>query len=337
MGHSAFYALDGLVLELDSEQPRRDEVDRLLKELCWARLPSSARKPNLYFYVSSSNRPFRLPANCRELFRADGFVGCEIADEFYLTDASSVFHLRPTRREGYARLAPLFDGKPPLAQSNFWCFGLLKLLRLLSVYSLHAAALANANGAGLLLVGASGSGKSTLAIGLIRQGWKYLSDDAVLLRDASQGIAALGCRRSFYIDAVRSPDYSDLSLGNETPDSNGRRRRRVEINKVFHEQYVPRCVPRILIFPRKIKSQDQSTLVPMDRVSALGVLLSQSAPQLFDRGTMAAHLELLKRLLQQSEVYELDAGIDLYRKPAKLIQLIGEARGESHWPALSLS
>ena len=125
-------------------------------------------------------------------------------------------------------------------------------------------------------------------------------------------------------------------MGNETPDSNGRRRRRVEINEVFHEQYVPQCVPRIVIFPR-IKSQDQSTLVPMDRVSALGVLLSQSAPQLFDRGTMAAHLELLKRLLQQSEVYELDAGIDLYRKPAKLIQLIEEARGESHWPALSLS
>ena len=248
MGQSAFYALDGLVLELDSEQPRRDEVDRLLKELCWARLRSSARKPNLYLYVSSSNRPFRLPANCRELFRADGFVGCEIADEFYLTDGSSVFHLRPTRREGYARLAPLFDGKPPLAQSNFWCFGLLKLLRPLGIYGLHAAALATAAGAGLLLVGAPGSGKSTLAIGLIRQGWKYLSDDAVLLRDASQGIAALGCRRSFYIDAVRSPDYSDLSVGNETPDSNGRRRRRVEINEVFHEQYVPQCVPRIVMY-----------------------------------------------------------------------------------------
>jgi hypothetical protein len=109
-------------------------------------------------------------------------------------------------------------------------------------------------------------------------------------------------------------------LGNDTPDSNGRQRRRVGIDELFREQYVRRCVPRIVIFPR-IKSQDQSTLVPMDHVSALGVLLSQSAPQLFDRGTMGAHLELLKLLLQQSEVYELNAGIDLYRKPAKLIRL----------------
>src|SRR5438093_12292798 len=222
MWQSAFYALDGLVLELDSKQPRRDEVDRLLKELCWARLRSSARKPNLYLYVSSSNRPFRLPANCRQLFRADGFVGCEIADEFYLTDGSSVFHLRPPRGEAYARLAPLFDDKPPLAQSNFWCFGLLKLLRLLGVYSLHAAALANADGAGLLLVGASGSGKSTLAIGLIRQGWKYLSDDAVLLRDASQGIAAIGAESMLYIHSVLALHACNLCVVIAISYSHGR-------------------------------------------------------------------------------------------------------------------
>jgi hypothetical protein len=222
-----------------------------------------------------------------------------------------------------------------LAQANFWCFGLLKLLRPLGIYSLHAAALSTADGKGLLLVGAPGSGKSTLAIGLIRQGWSYLSDDAVLLRDGSESVEALGCRRSFYIDAVRSPDYSDLSLGSETLDSNGRERRRVGINEAFAEQHVRRCIPRIVIFPR-IKSHNQSTLVPIDHVSALRVLLSQSAPQLFDRGTMSAHLELLNRLLQQSEVYELNAGIDLYHEPAKLIQLIGNTRG-SHWPALSLS
>ena len=85
-------------------------------------------------------------------------------------------------------------------------------------------------------------------------------------------------------------------------------------------QYLPRCLPRVLIFPQ-ITRQDQSTLKPMDSVRALGVLLAQSAPQLFDRSTMAAHLELLKKLLQQTETYELNAGTDLYREPAKLIDL----------------
>ena len=189
---------------------------------------------------------------------------------------------------------------------------------------------------GLLLVGASGSGKSTLAIGLIRQGWRYLSDDAVFLRYGSQGVEALACRRSFYIDAARSHDYSDLSLGEETPDSNGGRRRKVGINEFYPEQYVPRCRPRVVIFPR-IKCQAQSTLIPVGGVRALGDLLAQSAPQLFDRSTMAKHLETLKRLLQQAEAYELHAGRDLYHEPAKLTGLIQEARGESNWHGLSLS
>ena len=33
------------------------------------------------------------------------FVGLELGDEFYLTDGSSLVHLRPAKGEGYARLA----------------------------------------------------------------------------------------------------------------------------------------------------------------------------------------------------------------------------------------
>ena len=47
----------------------------------------------------------------------------------------------------------------------------------------------------------------------------------------SQGVEALACRRSFYIDAARSADYSDFRLGDEEPDSNGGRRRDVGINE----------------------------------------------------------------------------------------------------------
>ena len=58
--------------------------------------------------------------------------------------------------------------------------------------------------------------------------------------------------------------------------------------------------------------------MPVGGVRALGELLAQSAPQLFDRSTMVQHLETLKRLLQQTEAYELHAGRDLYHEPAKL-------------------
>jgi hypothetical protein len=327
MGQSSLYTLGSLVLELHSEEPRCGDLDRLLHELSWVRTRGSTSKPRLYLSITPNSRECRIPQNCREVLRADAFCGYELGDEFYLTDGSSVFHLRPARGEGYARLATSFFAKPILAQANFWCFGLLKLLRPLGIYSLHAAGLATKDGVGLLLVGAAGSGKSTLAIGLIREGWRYLSDDAVLLRHESQEVEVLVCRRSFYIDALRSPDYADLSLGQEVPDSNGGRRRRVGIDDVYPEQYVPRCFPRVVMFPQ-IKRREQSALKPVDSVSALQILLAQSAPQLFDRSTMSGHLEVLKRLLQQTEVYELHAGTDLYRQPAKLVDLLEQARGE---------
>lgn len=329
---SYFYALGDVVLEVNSEQPTRSDLDGLLLELSWRRLPNSICKPALHLYVTSTNRGFSLPQNGREVFRTDGFVGVEMSDEFFLTDGSSLLHLLPEKGEGYAHLAPSFARMPKLGQANFWCFGLLKLLRPLGVYSLHAAGLVAPDGNGLLVVGAPGSGKSTLAIGLIRCGWRYLSDDAVLLRDCAQGVEALACRRSFYVDAEKSQDYSDLSLGCATLDSNGRERRRVGINEAFAGQQAQRCVLRVVVFPR-IRAQDRSTVLPMNHISALGVLLSQSAPQLFDRTTMGAHLELLKQLLRQCEIFELNAGIDLYHKPANLVRLLAEARGESSWPA----
>jgi hypothetical protein len=325
MEQSVSYALSDLVLEVHSEESGRADLDHVLQELSWVRARGSVNKPNLYLSVSSNNPEFKIPQNCREILRADGFLGLELGDDFYLTDGSSLFHLRLAKGEGYARLASSFSAKPSLAQANFWCFGLLKLIRPLGVYSLHAAGLATRDEVGLLLVGASGSGKSTLAIELIREGWRYLSDDAVLLLHRAQGVETLACRRSFYIDAVRSPDYPDLTQGEDIMDGNGGRRRRVGIDEAYPEQYVTRCLPRVVIFPQ-IKRQYQSTLVPVNGVRALGVLLAQSAPQLFDRTTMAGQLELLKRLLQQTETYELNAGTDLYHYPAKLIGLIQEAQ-----------
>ena len=41
VGQSALYALDNLVLELHSDEPRREDLDRLLQELSWVRTSQS--------------------------------------------------------------------------------------------------------------------------------------------------------------------------------------------------------------------------------------------------------------------------------------------------------
>ena len=158
MGQSTFYALNDVVLEFNSEGPP-GEIDRLLGELSWAAISNSGCKPSLYLSVQSNSGRFSIPPTCREALRTDEFCGFELDDNFFLTDGSSVFHLRPHAGKAYARIAPSFFCKPPMAQANFWCFGLLKLLRPLGVYSLHAAGLVTKDGEGVLLVGPSGSGK----------------------------------------------------------------------------------------------------------------------------------------------------------------------------------
>jgi hypothetical protein len=171
-----------------------------------------------------------------------------------------------------------------------------------------------------------------LALGLIRQGWRYLSDDAVLVRCYEGGVETLALRKHFYIDAHAVVSSDEIPLGEEAPDNAGRPRRRVCLEEVYPAQYIARCLPQVLLFSR-IVPDSESILLPLDQVHALRHLLAGSGPQLFDRATMAQHLEVLKRLVQQTASYELRAGLDLYRDPMTLTRLLNEAEGAQRWPA----
>ena len=338
MNESALFALQDVVLELRSEIRVRAPLASLLEELCWTRTRTSqgARSPRLHIAVCEPDRQLEVPSEGREVIRTDEFLGFEHGDDFFLTDRSTVFHLRLGAREAHARVAEAFFAKPARVQANFWCFGLLKLLRPLGFYSLHCAGLTTPDGQGLLVVGPSGSGKSTLAISLIKAGWRYLSDDAVLLRERAQRVEAIACRKSFYIDARSSSRYSEFSLEPEEPDANCGTRRRIAIEEAYSGGYTTRCVPRTIVFPT-ISAKPHSKLTPIGRLKALQLLLTQSAPQLFDRPTMPAHLELLQNLLNQADAFELEAGADLYDQPANLAHLIDDARGAINCRVSSLN
>jgi adenylate kinase family enzyme len=176
----------------------------------------------------------------------------------------------------------------------------------------------------VLIVGSSGSGKSTLTIGLIRKGWGYLSDDAVLLRKSSEAVEAMALRKYCYIDAQTAVDYSDFRLGQKVPDAIRGQRQRVYVDETYPGKAVPTCVPQILVFSR-IVSEAVSTLKPVTRVDALKNLLTESGPQLFDQTSMPHHMEVLKTLLSQAKTYELQAGLDLHRDPLILERLLTQA------------
>jgi hypothetical protein len=330
----SLYTFQGLTLEVRAtEEQTTRELDGLLQNLQWVRTAPPAGQPVLFLSVRLHAEEIPNATRGSIVFRDYGFCGREHGDAFFLTDGASLLHLQPQQGQGEALLAPSFFAKPALVRRHFWVFGLLKLLRPFGFYNLHAAGVINPTGKGLLVIGASGSGKSTLTIGLIRHGWSYLSDDVVLLRLQPYGVEALAGRKHFYVDAAAAPAYAGLPLGEEVADLAGGRRQQVHIEEVYPEQYVPRCLPRVLLFAR-IVPRAQSTVLPLDHVSALKHLLAQSGRQFFDRRTMAPHLEVLRRLLQQTVSYELQAGLDLYYQPLTSVHLLAEAEGEEQWRGL---
>jgi hypothetical protein len=327
-----FYAWQDLTLAVQHEWPQTGaELGPLLHDLSWVRTEVGGRRPSLSLTVHRDDHRLRVPPTAREVFQAEGFRGLACDDEFYLTDGASLLYLQVSQGRGEAWLAPAFATKPRLLQRTFWAFGLLKLLRPLGFFSLHAAGVLSAHGPGLLIIGRSGSGKSTLALGLLRQGWSVLSDDAVLLRRLPEGIEALGCRKHVYVHAEAATRYADLPLEEEVPDGTGGHKRRVGIETAFSAQQVAGCRPQVLLFSH-IVPQSQSTVRPLHGPMALMHLLAHSGPQVFDRQTMQPHLEVLRQLLQQTTAYELRAGRDLYEEPRMLVHLLREAEGAERWP-----
>jgi len=323
----ASYAFHDLALDVEANLPGSVlDLDRLLEGLSFKRIGSARARQALQITVSTSDHSPHIPGSAREAFRAEGFAVLENGSECFVTDGESVFHLRPEQGDGAAYLAESFYSKPALLQANFWAYGLMKLFRQKGLYALHGAGLVSPNKAGVIITGPCGSGKSTLSIGLIRAGWGYLSDDALLLRDVNNTVEILALRKSFYVDEDNVQRYQDLSPGAVVPDSIGGQRRKLALHESHPDQYASRVTASLLVFPR-IVPHATSTLKPLTGAAALTRLLAESGGQLFDRNSMSQHLQILKRLIDQTRAFELHSGQDLHRDPSKLATLLADSGG----------
>lgn len=330
-----FYSLHGITLEVKQEGHTGGlDLGSLLGDLSFVPVRPAALTSSVSLSVQLSDQPVQPPDMAVEVFQQDGLRGLATEDGFCLSEGSSVFHILPSARRGRVTLTPGFFEKAALLQQQFWAFGLLRLLRPLSVFGLHAAGIVSPAGQGMLIVGASGSGKSTLAIGLIEHGWGYASDDAVLLRVHDNAVETLALRKPFSIaiDAMgKHPEETGPDRHGTGPTPTKPTKRRVDIRDECPQQFVPGFVPQTVLFPCIVKAP-HSDLLAVDRVTALQWLLEQSGPQLFDKATMGRHMDILNRLVRQCGLYALHAGRDLYRNPTQLVSLLAARQGERDDP-----
>jgi hypothetical protein len=332
------YTFEDLTLEVrPSELAASLQLARLLSNLSWVPATGLHTAVGVRLLIRIHDRRCGIRPQGRVVFRTTSFSGFEHGQAFTVSDGRSALHLQPHRHMADAYVDSSFVGKPLSLQFAFWSFAVLKLIRAVGYYSLHAAGVVSPQGRGVLIVGPSEIGKSTLALGLMRKGWQYLSDDAVLVRRQGDGIRALALRRHFYLNASDVSLYGHLPFGPAIDDHAGRTKRRLCLEAAFPGQAVSATTPALLLFPR-ISSREHTALHPLLKIEAARRLLEAAGSQLCDRATIGAELQVFRDLVGQAAALELHAGRDVHREPAVLIRLLDACTvGEATWHALSSS
>jgi hypothetical protein len=242
-----------------------------------------------------------------------------------LTDGASGLRLDGDFARIRARLAPgPRDAEAPAPVMLF--IALMIALRRRGLFHLHAAGLVPDRGRGLLVVGESGAGKSTAALALVRAGWRWLGDDAVLLAERDGHVVALSLPKEFHVGPRTLAAFPEVA-----PLAGARYRREHDKRPVDPRLVAPdrqadtMVAPGVLLFPEV--SPDRATaLAPIDRAEALGALLPSSALLVVPGLPRAAeHLSLLRALADGAVAFRATLGPDLLERPSLLADRLAAA------------
>ena len=263
--------------------------------------------------VSSARVTPRAPADFESFELAGGGV-CRTDGRTYLFESGdSVVRVcgdSQTRVEVWVGDSPRARERAALARLVFNAS--MTAMRRCGLFELHGAGLVAPGGAGFLFVGPSGSGKSTLATQLAYAGWRYLSDDSLLLYTRGDRVEARALRRAFAVtDATVAAgplcEFEDLLTEAMPFDP---QKRRFEPQSVFPGGFVEVCDPRAIFFP-VVTCERASRTRTLSQAETMARLIRMCPWACYDRPAAKAHLDVLARLARQAAGSELVAGRDL--------------------------
>jgi hypothetical protein len=170
----------------------------------------------------------------------------------------------------------------------------------------HAAAVVAPDGGTWLLVGDTHSGKTTTTVNLLNAGWRYVSDDHVVLGRAANGrVMVEGWPRRFHLD-------EGWAAG--TP---GQLRAEVDPRDRWPGSWL-RSAPLAGILAPRVAAAEPTRLAPLPAADALAALIRQSPWLLADRAAAPAVLALLQSAAGLP-AFALRAGLDAYRDASPVI------------------
>jgi hypothetical protein len=245
-------------------------------------------------------------------------------DIYYISKDGSITHLNSVTRKimGFLKQEVL-NNLPGLYDIVGAPFS--EIFKYHTLYSLHTAAL-YCNDVGYLISGESGSGKTTTTLNLVSHGFKYVSDDMVLLEEINGEIIAHSLANTFNIDrdlARRNPGFVKKE---KVPARKGSKVL-VDITQIIPDSFIPFVRPNAIIF-LKITSNGHSHICPLNQMETYNRMLQQSALAL-DREASRNQLNVLGRLVRQVRGFELFSGRDVYDNPGMIKDIICKASGQN--------
>lgn len=207
-------------------------------------------------------------------------------------------------------------------QISFFMACLFCLVCQYDVFPLHAASL-NVDGKGCLFISEGGQGKSTMTLGLVKQGWKYQSDDSLLLRTNGPAVETLSWRTKLFLrpDSMDIfPEFKPFLLISRII---GDRKQYLDMESLFPSQILRTSQPRVLFFPR-ITDDPTSVVSPMPKSEAFYHLIRQSNPVFVNRMMITRQLVLLSILIKQTSHYYVRLGKDSKACPGRISPLLRE-------------
>lgn len=276
-------------------------------------------KPVLY-ELSIVNDPPAIPAEaCRALKSPD--ISCYKNGKiiYYALEDGSVVHL-----DTVSRTAKGFFREKIMEKSAIF-YALVgapfsDILKYDALYSLHSAAL-SCNGVGYLFSGDSGSGKTTSTLSLVTHGFKYTSDDAVLLEEAKGDIIAHSLTKTFNVDRKTGERFPGIVKEKNLPVKK-EAKIMVNIEHAIPNSFIPSLRPDVIIF-LKISSNRKSHIYPINQVEVFRKLIKQTV--------LAAEKDIAQdqtmtfgTLARQVRGFQLLSGRDIYEEPGILLRLIRE-------------
>jgi hypothetical protein len=173
----------------------------------------------------------------------------------------------------------------------------------------HAAAVVGADGRAWLLVGDSHAGKTTTSANLLQAGWRYVSDDQVVLYRAADGeLRVEGWPRPFHLDEGWEGGAPLHRRGTTDP------------RERWPGRWTRTAPLAGLLFPR-VEADRPTAREPLPAADALARLLRQSPWLLADRGAAPRVLRLLQEAASLP-AYELRLGLDTYADPERLVRVL---------------